>query len=45
VNDLNKVKAQAIIENRPDNKIEDVVKVKGVKEGILEKIKDSITVN
>lgn len=43
--DIGPVKAQAIIEGRPYNKIEDVMKVKGIKEGIFEKIKDNITVN
>ena len=43
--EIGPVKAQAIIESRPYNKIEDVMKVKGIKEGIFEKIKDSITVN
>lgn len=37
-------KAQAIIDGRPYQKIEDVMKVKGIKEGIFNKIKDSITV-
>ena len=39
------VKAQAIIDGRPYAKIEDVMKVKGIKEGIFGKIKDHITVN
>ena len=39
------VKAQAIIDGRPYQKIEDIMKVKGIKEGIFAKIKDSITVN
>jgi competence protein ComEA len=43
--DIGPVKAQAIIEGRPYNKIEDVMKVKGIKKGIFEKIKDNITVN
>jgi competence protein ComEA len=38
------VKAQAIIEGRPFGKIEDIMKVKGIKEGEFGKIKDSITV-
>jgi competence protein ComEA len=38
------VKAQAIIEGRPFGKIEDIIKVKGIKEGEFGKIKDSITV-
>jgi competence protein ComEA len=43
--EIGPVKAQAIIEGRPYTKIEDVMKVKGIKEGIFEKIKDHITVN
>jgi competence protein ComEA len=43
--DIGPVKAQAIIDGRPYQKIEDVMKVKGIKEGIFEKIKDHITVN
>ena len=43
--EIGPVKAQAIIEGRPYKKIEDVMKVKGIKEGIFEKIKDHITVN
>jgi len=38
------VRAQAIIDARPFNSIEDVMKVKGIKEGEFSKIKDSITV-
>jgi competence protein ComEA len=38
------VKAQAIIDGRPFNTIEDVMKVKGIKEGTFSKIKDQITV-
>jgi competence protein ComEA len=38
------VKAQAIIEGRPFQKIEDIMKVKGIKEGEFNKIKDLITV-
>jgi len=38
------VKAQAIIEARPFKTIEDVMKVKGIKEGEFAKIKDLITV-
>lgn len=38
------VKAQAIIEGRPYAKIEDVMKVKGIKEGEFGKIKNLITV-
>jgi competence ComEA-like helix-hairpin-helix protein len=37
-------KAQAIIEGRPYNSKEDVMKVKGIKQGIFNKIKDTITV-
>ena len=43
--DIGPVKAQAIIDGRPYQKIEDVMKVKGIKEGIFEKIKDNITTN
>ena len=38
------VKAQAIIEGRPYKSPEDIMKVKGIKEGIYNKIKDHITV-
>jgi competence protein ComEA len=38
------VKAQAIIEGRPFKTIEDVMKVKGIKEGEFSKIKDLVTV-
>lgn len=38
------VKAQAIIAGRPYNSVEDVMKVKGIKEGSFSKIKDLITV-
>jgi competence protein ComEA len=38
------VKAQAIIEGRPYDKPEDIMKVKGIKQKIFEKIKDNITV-
>jgi competence protein ComEA len=38
------VKAQAIIDNRPFSKPEDVMKVDGIKEGTYEKIRDHITV-
>ncbi len=37
-------KAQAIIDGRPYQKTEDVMKVKGIKQGIYNKIKDMITV-
>ena len=36
--------AQAIIENRPYKSIDDVMKVKGIKDGTFEKIQDRITV-
>jgi competence protein ComEA len=39
------VKAQAIIDGRPYKTAEDVMKVKGIKEGTFGKIKDYITVN
>ncbi len=38
------VKAQAIIEGRPYNAPEDIMKVKGIKQGSFNKIKDLITV-
>jgi competence protein ComEA len=38
------VKAQAIMDGRPYKKTEDVMKVKGIKEGEFKKIKDLITV-
>ncbi len=38
------VKAQAIIDGRPYSKIEDIMKVKGIKQGEFNKIKDLITV-
>ena len=38
------VKSEAIIEGRPYEKIEDIMKVKGIKAGEFEKIKDQITV-
>jgi competence protein ComEA len=37
-------KAKAIIGGRPYEKIEDIMKVKGIKEGVFNKIKDLITV-
>jgi competence protein ComEA len=43
--DIGPVKAQAIIDGRPYKKIEDVMKVKGIKEGIFGEIKDYITVD
>lgn len=42
--EIGPVKAQAIIDGRPYKKPEDIMKVKGIKEGIFNKIKDSITV-
>jgi competence protein ComEA len=42
--EIGSVKAQAIIDGRPYQKIEDIMKVKGIKEGIFSKIKDYITV-
>lgn len=38
------VKAKAIIEARPFNAPEDIMKVKGIKQGEFSKIKDMITV-
>lgn len=38
------IKAQAIIAGRPYQKTEDIMKVKGIKQGIFNKIKDRITV-
>jgi competence protein ComEA len=43
--DIGPVKAQAIIDGRPYKKIDDVMKVKGIKEGIFGEIKDYITVD
>ncbi len=37
-------KSQAIIDGRPYGSIEDIMKVKGIKQGIFNKIKDNITV-
>jgi len=42
--EIGSVKAQAIIDGRPYQKIEDIMKVKGIKEGTFNKIKDYITV-
>ena len=42
--EIGPVKSQEIIDGRPYQKIEDVMKVKGIKEGIFEQIKDHITV-
>lgn len=44
LNGIGPVKAQAIIEGRPYKSPEDIMKVKGIKEGIYNKIKDHITV-
>ncbi len=41
---IGSVKAQGIIDGRPYKKPEDVMKVKGIKEGTFNKIKDFITV-
>jgi competence protein ComEA len=38
------VKAQAIIDGRPYEKIEDIMKVNGIKQGEFNKIKGLITV-
>ena len=38
--EIGPVKAQAIIDNRPYKKIDDIMKVKGIKEGTFNKIKD-----
>jgi competence protein ComEA len=42
--EIGPVKAQAIIAGRPYNKTEDIMKVKGIKEGTFNKIKDYLTV-
>jgi competence protein ComEA len=42
--EIGPVKAQAIIEARPFSSVEDVMRVKGIKEGTFEVIKDRITV-
>jgi len=42
--EIGPAKAQAIIEGRPFQKPEDIMKVKGIKEGTFGKIKDYITV-
>jgi len=42
--EIGPVKAQAIIEGRPYKTPEDVMKVKGIKEGTFNKIKDFVTV-
>jgi competence protein ComEA len=42
--EIGPVKAQAIIDGRPYKKAEDVIKVKGIKQGTFNKIKDFIVV-
>jgi competence protein ComEA len=42
--EIGPVKAQSIIEGRPYKKAEDIMKVKGIKEGTFNKVKDFITV-
>jgi len=42
--EIGPVKAQAIIDGRPYKTPEDVMKVKGIKQGTFDKIKDTITV-
>jgi len=42
--EIGPVKAQAIIDGRPYATIEDIMKVKGIKQGVFSKIKDHITV-
>jgi competence ComEA-like helix-hairpin-helix protein len=42
--EIGPVKAQAIIDERPFSSIEDVMRVKGIKEGTFEVIRDKITV-
>jgi competence protein ComEA len=42
--EIGPVRAQAIIDGRPYKKPEDIMKVKGIKEGIFNKVKDFITV-
>jgi len=42
---IGEVRAQAIIDGRPYTTIDDVMKVKGIGEGIFAKIKDNITVD
>jgi competence protein ComEA len=43
--EIGPVKAQAIIDGRPYKTPEDIMKVKGIKEGTFGQIKDLITVN
>ncbi len=42
--EIGPVKAQAIIDARPFSSVDDVMRVKGIKEGTLEAIKDQVTV-
>jgi len=42
--DIGPVKAQAIIDGRPYKNTQDIMKIKGIKEGTFNKIKDYITV-
>ena len=42
--EIGPVKAQAVIDGRPYNTPEDIMKVKGIKQGTFDKIKDQITV-
>lgn len=42
--EIGPVKAQAVIDGRPYQKIEDIMKIKGIKEGIFNKIKDYLVV-
>jgi competence protein ComEA len=42
--EIGPVKAQSIIDGRPYKTTEDIMKVKGIKEGTFNKIKDFITV-
>ena len=42
--EIGPVKAQAIIDARPFSSVEDVMRVKGIKEGTFDAIKDRITV-
>ena len=43
--EIGPAKAQAIIDGRPYKKPEDIMKVKGIKEGTFKKIKDVIIVD
>lgn len=42
---IGKKKAEAIVAGRPFSKVEDVMKIKGIKTGVFNKIKDYVTVN